>query len=625
MNTSKKDGTIERKWEEIGLHRPLGQFLWNWVITIIIALASLLFTAMIIPNILLPFPEIFGYYGIITALFTLLFTILNMGTGDVVTRYVSEHAVDNPAKTLEYIRFFIHFQMITGLFQVTGIAIWSLYFMPVNLEYMTWAFIIYATVQYPGMLNIFSSCLNGFQRFDKANKLQVMQIAFIQPVVLIICILIGRHIGGLIPSYGLIMGSLIGYVVGNYLDDFITFTLSAYLFSPVLKKIGYSIKDALIPHVSREVIKNSIFFGGRLMLTGMFYQVVHFAANLMIIAWVPHYGTVLGIYGVAKGVCDISLMQLPMTPVFSESYNHKKYHLYNYALKFQMKYFGVIPGFLAIEIGMLFPVVLARIIGGNYTMAAYIIPVLLPIRFTTLGCRYLDRLQVGADKPNHFIVTRVVEQVTRFFAHIILLHPKLIPSLLPSHITLNYLGGKPIPIPTFFIVYSFCDFPGMIAKNLFGFFLVDWKILRPVGQKLKFPKWQIFGAMSLVFVLMLGINYVLVRIYVALSSNDIIAYVLAALYLLMMMFGIPFVIFFFYTLFGGYDDYGVKIFKNAMEISGPSKPYIRLLYRLIKWVHERTPLRNKFPIPHEDAKREIEELNEMKRIAYQQKISSKSD
>ncbi|MBD3188110.1 oligosaccharide flippase family protein, partial [Candidatus Bathyarchaeota archaeon] len=306
-----KKQDVEEKWEEIGFHKPLGQFWWNYLLTIIMALASLIFTSVLIPNFILPFPETFGYYSVATAFFTLLFTILNNGTSDVVTRYISEHAVDNPRKTLEYIRFFIWFQMITGLVQVTGIALFSLYLMPDNLSYMKWVFIIYSTIQFPGMLTVYQGCLNGFQRFDKSNMLQIFQTALIQPLVLIGCVLVFKNLGAMYPGYGEMMGSLIGYVIGNYLDDFITFSISAKMFAPVLKKIGYSLRDTLIPRVSMDVVKNALFFGTKMMVTGMLYQLVHFFVNIMIINWVPQYGTILGIYGIAKSICDITLMQLP--------------------------------------------------------------------------------------------------------------------------------------------------------------------------------------------------------------------------------------------------------------------------------------------------------------------------
>nr|MDO8118441.1 hypothetical protein [Candidatus Sigynarchaeota archaeon] len=362
--------SVDKKWNAIGYHRALGQFWWNYVLLLVMALAALLFFSILIPNVLLPFPEVFGFYGVVTSLFSLLFTVLNAGTGDVVTRYVSEHSVDNPRKTLEYIRFFIWFQMISGLIQVTAIAIFTLYFMPVNLEYMKWMFIIYATVQFPGMLSVYQGCLNGFSRFDKNNKLSVLQQAVIQPLVLVACVLVFRYIGAQYPGYGEMMGALIGYVIGNYLDDFITFSISARMFSPILKNIGFSIRDTIVPRVSWDVAKNSITFGSKIMMSGMLYELVHFFVNIMIISWLPQYGVILGIYGVAKSVCDIALIQLPMTPVLSEAYNHGKYAMYSYGIAFQLKYIGLIVGFLSINIGMVLPVVLFHVIGGNYSIAA---------------------------------------------------------------------------------------------------------------------------------------------------------------------------------------------------------------------------------------------------------------
>lgn len=612
-----------KKWEDIGIHRQLGSFFYNYIFLIIMALAALLFTTIIIPNYILPFPETVGFYGVVTAFWTLLFTILNNGTGDVVTRYVSEHAINNPGKTLEYVRFFIWFQMFTGLFQVTGIAIFSLYFMPKNLEYIKWIFIIYSTIQFPGMLTIYSGCLRGFQRFDKANRLIIYQSVLIQPLVLIACVLIFSRIGGLFPAYGELMGSLIGYVIGNYLDDFISFSISAYMFKPILNKIGYSLVDTIRPQVSWEVVKNALNFGTRMMVTGLLINFTNFIANLMVIAWVPHYGTVLGIYGIAKGVCDISLQQLPMTPMLSEAYNHGKYKLYNYGIQFQLKYFGLIPGFLMMEIVMLLPALLHSLIGGNYELAAFLIPMLMVVRFPALGCRFIDQLQVGADKPNLFIYTRIVEETTKSITHLILLHPRLVPSLLPSHVELNFLGGPGAAVPIFFVLYAYCDFFGIWAKNFFGTWLVDKYILRPVGLRFKIPWWQMIGAVALVFLLMLGVNGALLYVFNLIKAQgDIYAIITAGGYLIMMLFLMPIVIFFFYSLFGGWDDFGLQIFKDAMDISGPSKKFVYLLYKVCEWGHRHSPLKNRFPIPHEDAERELEELNTLKREAYE-KIEAK--
>lgn len=612
------DPTGAPHWERIGFHRPLGQFFWNYILLLFMAVIALLFFSVVIPNFLLPFPEVFGFYGIVTAMFNLLFVVLNAGTSDVVTRYVSEHSVSNPRMCLEYIRFFVWFQMISGLCQVTGIAIFSLYFMPLNLEYMKWMFIIYATIQYPGMLGVYSGCLNGFQRFDKTNLLSILSQAIIQPGVLVFFVLLCREIGAATPAYGEMMGALIGYVIGNYLDDFITFSVSARMFRPVLEKIGFRLRDTLVPRVSREVARNSIVFGTKIMASGMLYEAVHFMANLMIIAWLPHYGTIIGIYGIAKGVCDIALIQLPMTPVLSEAYNHQKHAMFAYGVSFQLKYIGLIVGFLSIEIGMILPVVLYNIIGGNYTIAAYIIPVLLPIRTTAIWCRFIDQVQIGASKPNYFVATRVVEQVTRLLAHLLLLHPRLIPSIVPSAVELSFLGGRAMAIPVFFILYSFCDLPGIIAKITFGFWITRRKILQPVGKELRFPWWQMFGAMALVFVIMIAVNGGLVSGFLAIKEfGNIAMYAVAVLYLFIMLFGSPFLIFLLYSLFGGWDDYGLSIVKDAIALSGPSRRYITLLYRVSAWGHARSPWKNRFPIPHADAAREIAELDDIKRRAWE--------
>nr|MDO8116926.1 hypothetical protein [Candidatus Sigynarchaeota archaeon] len=201
---------------------------------------------------------------------------------------------------------------------------------------------------------------------------------------------------------------------------------------------------------------------------------------------------------------------------------------------------------------------------------------------------------------------------------LVLLHPLLLPSILPSHLELNFLGGSATAIPIFFVVYSFCDFPGMIVKIVFGFSLVKAKILKPVGEKLVVPYYQMGGAMAIVFGLMLFFNGGLVVLFnTVISFGSFYKYIMAGLYLLLVLFVIPFLMFFLYSLAGGWDDYGLSIFKDAVELSGPSKFLVRKLYLVCVWGHDHSPLKNKFPIHHEAAAQEITELDELKRKTYE--------
>jgi len=58
---------------------------------------------------------------------------------------------------------------------------------------------------------------------------------------------------------------------------------------------------------------------------------------------------------------------------------------------------------------------------------------------------------------------------------------------------------------------------------------------------------------------------------------------------------------------GGWDDYGIKIFSDAVEISGPSKFLFRPIVKVNKLMI-KSPLHNRFGIPWKAAQDEAEEL-----------------
>ncbi len=69
-----------------------------------------------------------------------------------------------------------------------------------------------------------------------------------------------------------------------------------------------------------------------------------------------------------------------------------------------------------------------------------------------------------------------------------------------------------------------------------------------------------------------------------------------------------FVFFAIYSLFGGWDDFSLAEFRRAMEMSGPSKPFVKLIYKLSEYFTRHSPLHNRFPIRSDEARQEAIEL-----------------
>src|SRR6056297_843811 len=116
----KKKESAEGLWEEIGIHRSLASFWFNFVLLIIAAAPALLLNSWLLLNFILAFPEALGFRTLTIGYFALLFSVMDLATNPAAERFISQYAEINPEKALHYIQSFIWFQATTGLIQITG-------------------------------------------------------------------------------------------------------------------------------------------------------------------------------------------------------------------------------------------------------------------------------------------------------------------------------------------------------------------------------------------------------------------------------------------------------------------------------------------------------------------------
>ncbi|MBN2151231.1 MAG: hypothetical protein JW839_07300, partial [Candidatus Lokiarchaeota archaeon] len=64
----------------------------------------------------------------------------------------------------------------------------------------------------------------------------------------------------------------------------------------------------------------------------------------------------------------------------------------------------------------------------------------------------------------------------------------------------------------------------------------------------------------------------------------------------------------------GWDDHTIGVFKEAVEISGPSKFIFKPILKVTLFLGLRSKLHGKFPIPHEEALKEAGELMQVRHI-----------
>jgi O-antigen/teichoic acid export membrane protein len=590
-------GDAEFLWKKIGYHRPLASFWWNYTLILVLALPALLVIGYVIPQFILPFPAALGFSSLTTQFFGLFFTIMDVATVPAVERFVAEYSVKNPRMAIKYIQFFVWFQMFTGLVQITGVAIYCFYFMPRNLEYAMWFFLIYSTTQYPGWLGSFNGALIGFQRFDKANKVTIIQSVFLQSITQIGFILLGRWIGTQVPALGELMGATYGFIIGTYLDDFMAMALSGYFFAKVLRPFGLRLRDAFVPDFDRAIAKKCLTFGGKLLFAHVINTGVNFAILWMVIAWLPNYAVITGLYSIADGIARVISISFTITPAISEAFNNQKKELTKLIVESQWKNWFLLSMFLSTEVAIFIPPVL-KAVGGEYGAAAWMIPVLMISRFFVFPINFGSDICQGADKPEYRTYALMFEQIARFFSYIFMISPFGILSVI----------GESYAMYT----YLLADLPAYLTK-----LVVQWWFVQKKTIKTRFSSpYQVFVAPAISVACLIPINLVFVQVfntlYLKFAPDILVPLVVAACFLLLILFALPILLFFIYGLVGGWDDYQLRQFRNAMFISGPSKPYVRLLYNVTGWAHRKSKLGNRFPIDHEAGEREAMELTLLK-------------
>ncbi|MHA1734113.1 MAG: hypothetical protein ACTSU5_19395 [Promethearchaeota archaeon] len=163
-------------WGSIGLHRPIASFWFNFVLLLVAAVPAIVIVGYVLPQLILPYPSALGFNALTSTYFALFFSLMDLATGPAVDRFVSQYAEVDPHRALKYIQFFMWYQMFTGLIQVTAIAIFCFtYLVHTTLNFAIWFFLLYSTTQYPGMLGTYNYTLRGFQRYDRANIVDIVQ------------------------------------------------------------------------------------------------------------------------------------------------------------------------------------------------------------------------------------------------------------------------------------------------------------------------------------------------------------------------------------------------------------------------------------------------------------------
>lgn len=577
-------------WKQAGFHRPLGGLLYNLIIIFIAAGLGIVISVWLFPNFILPYPEALGFINITTSFFAVYFVLLDFGIGSSIERFVAAETVTHPYRALKYIQFFIWYQMFSGLCQISVIAMWVLMGMVESeLAYACWFFLIYSTVQYPGMLSVFHGMLKAYQRFDKANIIDFIQYQLFENVLKVIFILAGRWLGSLNPGVGELVGATLGAIIGTYLRDFVSAGIAAYWIKPILKDINpeFGLKYVFFPDFGWEIAKKCIWFGVRVMIPGLITPIANFAATLMIVNWLPNYSSTLGMFmlGETLSTMTTTFKFSGIGASISEAYSNKKLNLTRHYVEMAYKWAGIFGFFM---VGLLFfgADIIGVIVGGSFFLVTPIIQNFLFFKLMTIFKDHNSWFITGSGKPEYQIIFSIVEQGVRLL--ILWMMLRIIPS--------GWLA----------LVYSLGI--SWVANWLVSFIILNKKVV-----KVKINIWQTViapGGAALVEALFIYISKTLMLPILAGLMGELAASIVGiVIYLLISLL---FIFFPVYALLGGWDEHSLKIFRKSVQISGPSKFIIKFMYSISLKLSNVSPLYNRFKMDMTDVETEMKEITELR-------------
>ncbi|MHA1699641.1 MAG: hypothetical protein ACTSWN_12425 [Promethearchaeota archaeon] len=590
-------------WNVIHIHRNIASFWYNFIFLLIAAIPALLMYSWLLPSVILPFPSAIGFNSLTVNYFGLFFSIMDVATGPACERYIAQYGEIKPKSALKYIQFFIWFQMITGLIQVTVVALFCFfYIVHTTLNYAIWFFLTYSLTQFPGMLGAYKSTLRGMQRFDRANIIDIVQGAVFEVITQVVFIFLGRWVGSKQPQIGELYGATIGFIIGKYLDDFIALILSGKYLAEIIKPYNIKLRETIIPGFSMEVAKESLIYGAKLVGSTVISTFTEYITLIMMISWLPNYIFIIGLVEVARGIASLVGAKYNYSPIISESYNNGKKKLAQYVITQYWNSWWVLGFFLALEISMLIPHVFEKL-GGNFAFAATIVPIyIFPRLLVTPAVMGADVCQ-SVDKPAYRTWGIVSEKVTKMITVFVFLNPS----------GLRLLFGE----ASLLTLYILHDIPAYIVITFVEFGLVH-KYCVPI----KINWWQTFIAGTLASVPLIPLNFILINAFNAvwIASNSLIYPILMlVLSLFLMLFIFPAILFFIYAFLGGLDSRTLKHYINAIDLCGPSKIFAKFFFGSAKIGFRLSPIKDRFRTRWEDADKEAEELMAMQYKANKEK------
>jgi hypothetical protein len=600
----------EELWNTVGYHRITGGFFYSYILMIGGAVIGLITVSWLLPEFL-PYPEINGFRNIVTGTilgFWFGLFDLNLGGGggfsDGMSRFIGQYASTDPRRAVKYIQFYIVWQMVSGVIQVSIFVLLSIFYFPhTSFAHLTWFIIAESLVQYPGMLMIMEAALKAFQRGDKLAWLVWLQDTVFQVTVNIIFLIIGKWWGSNNPAVGELMGITVFYILSQFMDDYINLALGSVMFGKILKPYGIRIRDLFSPQFDKKVVRECLSYTGKQWVAGQIGGFIGFFIGLYVLMIFPSMAFWTGLMLIPNALGNLVSMQGPMmgsaVPAFSESYNNGKKELCKYFIHSSLKYYGFITMFMAVSLAVLASrliefVVIAFPDLRYYTLASVIVPSVIMVEALSPLTGLPDKLFNACHRPLTPIILGWILTPLGYFMQFLWLYLTVFTNTLPIWTYLMY--------PGFFV---------NLVRTIIAFWWIQRSLIKIDYKRIA---WQAIIAPALAAIayglalygicysLWPALNSLFEWIIVAITGNagiglqyGVLAGSLVIIFLVLFVFpgGLyaP-----FSGLFGAWDDFTLEEFHKCALISGPSKGITMFVYNSFKFFSRFSPWYNKFPM-----------------------------
>lgn len=592
-------------YETVGFHRILGGFYYN---LLLVLASTILFTilSLVLLPLIRPFPEVEGYSTVTYGLLSFLFGFFDLGStkggeshaqlNDGLLRFVGEYSTTKPYQALRYIQFFVWFQMITGIIQITLISVLALsgFFKQVN--HLIYFILGYSLIQFPGCTQIFESIFKGFLRLDAYGMLTFLKNSIVKFGVQLICVVIGRYWGSQHPQFGDMMGATLGWIISLWVIELVTFAVGIILYRQKIgKRLGLSVTDIFIPDFDKKVAFQTLSFSFKLWIGNLVGYFMGLWTNIIIILYIPAYAAWVGLLALADQLAGIAIMGGIMirnsTPALSEAFLLRKFFLFkSYLLNLTKFTFYTTTQFLYPMIILLPPLIssIVPIIPGfaQYETLSLIIPLYFTAEALVNSLISLSgRLLLCSDHPMAFVIIGIVTSPAGLLG--ILLFLSL--GLSWQAIILSNLVGRAVLIIALMLYFHL-----KIQRLPFGNAGFLWQaIIAPI----------LTGIIT--FLPLLGLRALLIPWLNLYPVTAMVFTLLFCLFLYPMFVYSP-----IYAFIGGTDSEGIIFMQKAIKLSGPSMILTKIYYQMLYWGQKACPWKNRIRLPYyEEAERERQELN----------------